>query len=120
MAWKKYQLTRKISQHILRDIAEEGFPGSVMTWWTAKHPGILSEIEEVIDEENESARAEALREAYVIIRNDANIDSNDVNVRRALSCLQILEAETREEVDYENPSREDLKREFPIEEELDQ
>lgn len=115
--WRK-KLYAVVGSHIERDIRHD-LVEMFVTWWHMTGEKILNEFEEVLDEEKELARGEALREACVAIHEDANIDNNDVNVSRVLHHLKTLEAETGQEVDYENPSREDLEREFPAPEGVD-
>lgn len=118
MNWRK-QLYKTVAAYIERDI-NHTYRVMFINWWHMFSDEILNEFEEVLDATKETARGEALREAYVAISQDANIDNDHADVARALHHLEVLQAESQQEVDYENPSREDLEREFPVEEGVDQ
>jgi|JI10StandDraft_1071094.scaffolds.fasta_scaffold1225668_2 hypothetical protein len=109
MKWR-FTLYHKIQKYIKRDIHPDLTP-VFLSWWEKFGEEILNEVEEVVDERDEAARGEALREAYLVISKDANIDSNDINISRALHHIKVLIAETEQEVEYEtDPAWENHKR----------
>jgi len=88
-------------------------------WWDERHSEIFNELNELMDQAEESGRREALGELHWIVSSDANIEQGDPNVARMLHHLRALIYETDQEVEYENPSEEDINKEFPATSRLD-
>ena len=109
MEWR-LNLYRKVRKYIEFNLKHEGYE-YVNSFWEQYGNEIVNEFEEVVDEQSEAAKGEALRDAYLAISKDANIDSNDINISRALHHIKVLIAETEQEVEYEtDPAWENHKR----------
>ena len=119
MKWRG-KLYKKVRVYINRDV-DMYYLDIFREWWRKFGNEIINEFEEVLDAEKEIARGEALREAFIVISRDANIDSNDINISRALHHIKVLIAETEQEVEYEtDPVWENREREQETQGGLDQ
>ena len=99
LVWR-LKLYNKVKKYIDRD-AIGAHHRVVMNWWKNHGSEILNEIEEVIDQQKELAQEEILKDVYVAIKHDGNINHDDINTIRALRIIEILIRETQQEVEYE-------------------
>jgi hypothetical protein len=80
------------------------FPDSdkvLLTWWHTFGPTILNDFEFTVDELNDKARVDELQYLATIIKADANIDDEDVNVQRILRHISVFIEQLEEEIEYE-------------------
>lgn len=105
--WKN-SLYRKFQQYILRSVdplmGAQPFPDSdkvLLTWWHTFGPTILNDFEFTVDELNDKARVDELQYLATIIKADANIDDEDVNVQRILRHISVFIEQLEEEIEYE-------------------
>lgn len=108
MRWKQ-RLYVTVSKYIYRDIAPQ-YINLVDAWWKQYASEILNEFEFTLDEENDKGRRQELVSLRVALELDANIDNKDKNVERIYFVIDSFIKELEQEVDYTNPSREDLER----------
>lgn len=107
--WKK-DFQNKIKRYMEKTIFLQQLP-MFLSWWEKFGPRILNEFEWLLDEERDKAAMKELFDLKGIILRDANIDNDDPNVQRINHHIKVLFEELDQEVDYENPSREDLEAE---------
>ncbi len=62
----------------------------------------LNRVEELLEEAEDRGAKEELNNLRTVIAADANIDSEDVNVKRIVNIINIFMSELEQEVDYEN------------------
>lgn len=108
MYWKN-KLYRKVQNYIKRDVKGD-YALMFLEWWRRYNIEIINEFEFMLDEENDRSRKEELLSLSTAIRLDANIDLDDVNVNRIMFIIMMFIQELDQEVDYTNPTRQDLER----------
>lgn len=104
--WKQ-TLKYKIAAYMERDV-KVVYLGTFLSWWAQHGSEILNEFEFVVDDEKDKAAMKELFDLKGIILRDANIDKDDIHVQRVLFHITQFLKELDEEVDYENPTGEDL------------
>lgn len=100
--WKS-SLYRKIGQYIIR--GTDPFLNTeidIISWWNKYGEMIVNEFEETVDELGDVARKDELTSLVAIIKSDANIDSDNINVQRIIFHIKCFIEELDREVEYES------------------
>lgn len=100
--WKS-NLYRKVGHYVMR--GTDPFLNSEMSltsWWHKYGEMIINEFEETVDELGDVARKDELTSLAAIIKSDANIDSDNINVQRIIFHIKCFIEELDQEVEYES------------------